>query len=64
MNDIYDNDSTDEYDERESVWYHEDDYDSSDDYFTIDQCFDYEGNFCPDRLEDAIFDGEYVPKDW
>lgn len=33
-------------------------------YFDIDQCYDYEGNFDFERLEDAIMDGEYVPEDW
>lgn len=34
------------------------------DYFSIDKCFDEEGNFDYERLEDAIMDGEYVPEDW
>lgn len=34
------------------------------DYFSIDECFDEEGNFDYERLEDAIMDGEYVPEDW
>ena len=34
------------------------------DYFDINDCYDYEGNFDYDRLEDAIMDGEYVPEDW
>ncbi len=33
-------------------------------YFTLDDCFDMEGNFDYERLEDAILDGEYVPEDW
>lgn len=36
---------------------------SPNDYFNINDCFDYEGNFDFERLEDAIMDGEYVPKD-
>lgn len=40
------------------------DCDSSDSYFSINNCYDYEGNFDYDRLEDAILDGEYVPEDW
>ena len=43
--------------------YNEHDYDE-DDSFSIDNCFDYEGNFDEDRLEDAIMDGLYVPEDW
>ena len=38
--------------------------DTSKDYFDIDDCYDYEGNFDYDRLEDAIMDGEYVPEEW
>jgi len=34
------------------------------DYFDINDCYDYEGNFDNDRFEDAILDGEYVPEDW
>lgn len=37
---------------------------NEDDYFSIDKCFDQEGNFDYERLEDAIMDGEYVPEDW
>ena len=33
-------------------------------YFDINKCYDYEGNFDFERLEDAIMDGEYVPEDW
>ena len=33
-------------------------------YFDINKCYDYEGNFDYERLEDAIMDGEYVPEDW
>lgn len=33
-------------------------------YFSINDCYDYEGNFDYERLEDAIMDGEYVPEDW
>ena len=41
------------------------DYDDySDDYFDINHCYDCEGNFDYERLEDAILDGEYVPEDW
>ena len=36
----------------------------AEDYFTLDDCFDEEGNFDQDRLDDAIMDGEYVPEDW
>ncbi len=65
MNDNFKNNyPNEEYDEREPNWYRKDVYDGADDYFTLDKCFDYEGNFCPDRLEDAILDGEYVPEDW
>ena len=32
-------------------------------YFNINDCYDYEGNFDYDRLEDAILDGEYVVED-
>lgn len=39
-------------------------YHTMDDYFTIDDCYDEEGNFDYDALEDAIMDGEYVPEDW
>lgn len=35
----------------------------SHDYFDINDCYDSEGNFDYDRLEDAIMDGEYVPED-
>ena len=34
------------------------------DYFSIDECYDFEGNFDYERLEDAFMDGEYVPEDW
>ena len=34
------------------------------DCFSIDECYDSEGNFDYERLEDAIMDGEYVPEDW
>ncbi len=34
------------------------------DYFSIDECFDSEGDFDYEGLEDAIMDGEYVPEDW
>ncbi len=34
------------------------------DYFSIDDCFDNEGNFDQERLDDAIMDGLYVPEDW
>lgn len=41
------------------------DYDDySGDVFSLDDCYDCEGNFDYDRLEDAILDGEYVPEDW
>lgn len=33
-------------------------------YFDINDCYNYEGNFDYDRLEDAILDGEYVLDDW
>jgi|GEM_PF-3309063 len=33
-------------------------------YFDINDCYDCEGNFDSERLEDAILDGEYVPEDW
>mgnify|MGYP003301220943 CR=1 FL=1 len=46
------------YNKRRSHHYHDSDY------FTIDDCFDCEGNFDPDRLEDAFYSGEYVPEDW
>lgn len=36
----------------------------SHDYFDINDCYDYEGHFDYDRLENAIMDGEYVPEDW
>ena len=42
----------------------EDKDDTSKDYFDIGDCYDYEGNFDYNRLEDAILDGEYVPEDW
>lgn len=38
--------------------------DCDNDCFRINDCYDYEGNFDYDRLEDAILDGEYVPEDW
>ncbi len=41
-----------------------DEEEESHDYFDINDCYDYEGNFDYDRLEDAIMDGEYVPDDW
>lgn len=34
------------------------------DYFSITDCYNYDGTFDYDRLEDAIMDGEYVPEDW
>lgn len=40
------------------------DCDFSSDYFSFNDCYDYEGNFDYGRLEDAILDGEYVPEDW
>lgn len=41
------------------------DYDYySGDYFDINNCYDSEGYFDYERLEDAILDGEYVPEDW
>lgn len=40
-------------------WYDEPEYG-----FRIDDCYDAEGYFDNDRLEDAIMDGEYVPEDW
>ncbi|MGM9845905.1 MAG: hypothetical protein ACI30K_06725 [Muribaculaceae bacterium] len=41
-----------------------DDKEGAFDYFDINDCLDYEGNFDYDSLEDAIMDGEYVPEDW
>lgn len=41
-----------------------DDYDDDDSSFKIEECYDAEGNFDYDSLEDAIMDGEYVPEDW
>ena len=41
-----------------------DEEEESHDYFDINDCYDYEGNFDYDSLEDAIMDGEYVPEDW
>jgi hypothetical protein len=41
------------------------DYDDySDDYFDINNCYDSEGYFDEERLEDAFFSGEYLPEDW
>ncbi len=40
------------------------DLDRDEPYFSLDDCYDAEGNFDADRLEDAILDGEYVPEDW
>ena len=37
---------------------------SSESCFSINNCYDSEGNFDYEQLEDAIFDGEYVPEDW
>lgn len=34
-----------------------------DNYFDIDSCYDYEGNFDYDSYDDAIIDGEYVEDD-
>ena len=45
-----------------SSYFDENDYDNN--CFNINDCYDYEGNFDYDRLEDAILDGEYVPEDW
>ena len=42
--------------------YREDSYDDL--YFDIDKCYDEQGFFDYERLEDAILDGEYVPEDW
>ena len=36
----------------------------NEDGFTLDDCYDDEGNFDYECLEDAIMDGEYVPRDW
>ena len=33
----------------------------AEDYFTFDDCFDEEGNFHFEDLEDAIMSGVYVP---
>ena len=45
--------------------YYEDRNEAYDDlYFDIDRCYDEQGNFDYERLEDAIMDGEYVPEDW
>ena len=44
--------------------YSDDENDGDSDYFTIDDCYDSEGNYDEDRLNDAIMDGEYVPEDW
>lgn len=41
--------------------YQEEYYEESpNDYFNINDCYDYEGNFDFEQLEDAIMDGEYV----
>ena len=40
-----------------------DENDSDNNCFKINDCYDYEGNFDYDRLEDAILDGEYVSED-
>lgn len=37
---------------------------SVDIYFNTDDCYDCEGNFDEERLEDAFYSGEYVPEDW
>lgn len=39
-------------------------YEDDNCYFRIEDCYDEEGNFDYDSLEDAIMDGEYVPEDW
>lgn len=41
-------------------------YDDVDDncYFRMEDCYDEDGSFDYDSLEDAIMDGEYVPEDW
>ena len=44
--------------------YYDEAEEESHDYFDINDCYDYEGNFDYGRLEDAIMDGEYVPEDW
>ena len=40
-----------------------DENDSDNNCFKINDCYDYEGNFDYDRLEDAILDGESVSED-
>ena len=44
-----------------SSYFYENDCDNN--CFKINDCYDYEGNFDYDRLEDAILDGEYVSED-
>ena len=44
-----------------SSYFDENDCDNN--CFKINDCYDYEGNFDYDRLEDAILDGEYVSED-
>ena len=60
---VYDYDPWEERHRRRSYEEEDDGYES-DSYFRIDDCYDYEGNFDEERLEDAILDGEYVPDDW
>lgn len=47
---------------KRSSYFDENDCDNN--CFNINDCYDYEGNFDYDRLEDAILDGEYVSEDW
>lgn len=48
---------------RTDTSYH-DDLESIDNYSSINNCYDCEGNFDEERLEDAFYSGEYVPEDW
>ena len=40
-------------------YYHHDHNDDTSDNFSINDCYDEEGNLDYDRLEDAAMDGEY-----
>lgn len=48
---------------RTDTSYH-DDLESIDNYSSINNCYDCEGNFDEERLEDAFYSGEYIPEDW
>ena len=49
--------------ERNFRSYYDKTEEESHDYFDINDCLEYEGNFDDERREDAIIDGEYVSDD-